>query len=40
MGAKGAKDDPIERIKDPLMRAAARSTLKRHRKALDMLAKL
>ena len=32
--------DPLDGIKDPKMRAAARYTLRKHRKALDMLAKL
>lgn len=32
--------DPLGRIKDPKMRKAARDSLKRHRQALDMLAKL
>lgn len=37
---KQMEADPLLRIKDPKMRAAARATLKQHRKALDMLAKL
>jgi len=37
---RGAAADPLDRIKDPKMRAAARYTLRKHRKALDMLAKL
>ena len=37
---KPKKVDHLLRIKDPKMRAAARATLKEHRKVLDMLAKL
>jgi hypothetical protein len=38
--AASGKPDPLDSIKDPKMRAAAEYTLRKHRKALDMLAKL
>jgi hypothetical protein len=40
MTKKAPPVNHLDRIKDPKMRAAAESSLKRHRKALDMLAKL
>ena len=37
---RSKKPSPIDGIKDPKMRWAAKHTLRKHRKALDMLAKL
>lgn len=39
MADKEERKDALDEIEDPKMRAAARSAVRRHREALDLLAK-